>query len=75
MGAEALNGGSIVACSSKSRVRPIRRRILNDDEEEEVTGESRCWIRFRFFGSCMSARSKVEERSISSCSSQSGKND
>ncbi|XP_051140450.1 serine/threonine-protein kinase PBL34-like [Andrographis paniculata] len=68
LGPEAINGGSIDNCSSKSRV---RRRILNDDDDDDVEDESRCWIRFRFFGGCLSTRAKVDS-SVSGCSSQSG---
>ncbi|KAI3452325.1 hypothetical protein Pfo_008990 [Paulownia fortunei] len=65
LGPEAINGASMDVGNSKSRV---RRKILNDDDEDDA-GESGCWIKFRFFGSCLSTRSKVDS-SVSGSSSQ-----
>ncbi|KAL8471555.1 hypothetical protein ACS0TY_028983 [Phlomoides rotata] len=61
---EAMNKVSIDVGNSKSRV---GRKILNDDEDD--SGESRCWIKFRFFGGCLSTRAKVDS-SVSGSSIQ-----
>ncbi|KAM5567111.1 serine/threonine-protein kinase PBL34-like [Rosa sericea] len=46
---------------SKSKVRRKKKKVVEDDDdgdvEEEETG---CWLRLRFFGSCISSRSKVD---------------
>ncbi|KAL7140945.1 hypothetical protein ABFS83_08G021000 [Erythranthe nasuta] len=65
VGPEAINGGVVDLGNSKSKV---RRKILIEDDED-VAGENRCWIKFRFFGSCLSTGSKVES-SVSGSSSQ-----
>ncbi|KAL2240437.1 probable serine/threonine-protein kinase PIX7 [Sesamum indicum] len=65
LGLEAISGGTMDVGNSKSRV---RRKILNDDDDDDA-GESGCWIKFRFFGSCLSTRSKVDS-SVSGSSSQ-----
>lgn len=67
LGLEAISGGTMDVGNSKSRV---RRKILNDDDDDDA-GESGCWIKFRFFGSCLSTRSKVDS-SVSGSSSQYG---
>ncbi|KAL3844645.1 hypothetical protein ACJIZ3_002048 [Penstemon smallii] len=69
LGPEAINGGTMYMGRSKSRA---RRKVLNDDDEdydEDDTGYSRCWFRFRFLGSCLSPKSKVDS-SVSGSSSQ-----
>lgn len=68
LGPEAMNRAGADVGNSKSRV---RRKILNDDEED-VAGESRCWIKFRFFGGCLSTRAKVDS-SVSGSSIQYGR--
>lgn len=65
LGPEAMNKVGTDVGNSKSRV---RRKILNDDEEN-VSAESRCWIKFRFFGGCLSTRAKVDS-SVSGSSIQ-----
>ncbi|KAK4417680.1 putative serine/threonine-protein kinase PIX7 [Sesamum alatum] len=65
LGLEAISGGTVDVGNSKSRV---RRKILNDDDEDDA-GESGCWMKFRFFGGCLSTRSKVDS-SVSGSSSQ-----
>ncbi|CAA3013841.1 probable receptor kinase At5g15080 [Olea europaea subsp. europaea] len=65
LGLEAFNAGSMDVSKSKSKG---RKNIHNDDDEDnaEATG---CWIKFRFFGSCISSRANVDS-SISGSSSQ-----
>lgn len=58
LGPDAIQVGNWEVGNSKGRKKK--------DDEEEATG---CWIKFRFMGSCMSARSKVES-SVSSSSTQ-----
>lgn len=54
---------------SKSKVRRKKKKKDDDDGvEEEETG---CWLRLRFFGSCISSRSKVDT-SISGTSTHCG---
>lgn len=54
---------------SKSKVRRKKKKKDDDDGvEEEDTG---CWLRLRFFGSCISSRSKVDT-SISGTSTHCG---
>lgn len=67
LGLEAINAGSMDVSKSKSKG---RKNIHNDDDEDnaEATG---CWIKFRFFGSCISSRANVDS-SISGSSSQYG---
>ncbi|XP_073065111.1 serine/threonine-protein kinase PBL34-like isoform X1 [Primulina eburnea] len=65
LGPETINGNTMNEGTSKSKV---RKQILNDDEEGDG-GQSRCWIKFRLFGSCLSTRSKVDS-SVSGSSSQ-----
>lgn len=60
LGPDAIQVGNWEVGNSKGRKKK--------DDEEEATG---CWIKFRFMGSCMSARSKVES-SVSSSSTQYG---
>lgn len=60
LGPDAIQVGNWEVGNSKARKKK--------DDEEETTG---CWIKFRFMGSCMSARSKVES-SISGSSTQYG---
>lgn len=67
LGPQANNGAATDVGNSKSRV---RRKILNDDDDD-VAVESRCWIKFRFFGGCLSTGSKVDS-SVSGSSSQYG---
>lgn len=55
----------------------IKTRVLNVDKlkeskkKEDEVNETGCWIKFRFFGRCISSRSKVES-SISGSSTQYG---
>ncbi|CAI9758645.1 unnamed protein product [Fraxinus pennsylvanica] len=65
LGLEAINAGSMDVGKSKSKG---RKNIHNDDDEDnaEATG---CWIKFRFFGSCISSRANVDS-SVSGSSSQ-----
>lgn len=65
---EAMNKVAMDVGNSKSRV---RRKILNDDGEDD-SGESRCWFKFRFFGGCLSTRAKVDSF-VSGSSIQYGK--
>ncbi|KAH9709380.1 putative serine/threonine-protein kinase PIX7 [Citrus sinensis] len=45
--------------SSKSKAKKKKKKVEDEVEveEEEETG---CWVKFRFFGSCISSRSKVD---------------
>ncbi|KAL3813366.1 hypothetical protein ACJIZ3_014634 [Penstemon smallii] len=68
LGPEAMNGGNVDLGNSKLRA---RRKILSyvDDDDEDGPVVSGCWIKFRFFGRCLSRRSKVDS-SVSGSSSQ-----
>lgn len=61
---EAVNGDNIARSKSKAR-----RRVLNGVVDDGDVGvESRCWIKFRFFGSCLATRAKVESSASDSSS-------
>lgn len=40
--------------SSKSKAKKKKKKVEDEVEEEEETG---CWVKLRFFGSCISSRS------------------
>lgn len=70
LGLEAINKVAMDVGKSKSRV---RRKTLNDDDEDDADTPG-CWYKFRFFGSCLSTRAKVDSSvSGSGSSSQYGK--
>lgn len=56
--------------SSKSKAKKKKKKVEDEVEveEEEETG---CWVKFRFFGSCISSRSKVDS-SVSGTSTHYG---
>lgn len=60
LGPDAFNVGAWDVEKSKGRKKK--------DEENEMTG---CWFKFRFIGSCMSSKSKVDG-SMSGTSTQYG---
>lgn len=68
MGLGAENGKVESWSMCKSKVRKKKKKDDDDDVEEEETG---CWVRLRFFGSCISSRSKVDS-SISGTSTHCG---
>ncbi|KAL6294670.1 hypothetical protein ACE6H2_002812 [Prunus campanulata] len=57
MGLGAENGKVESWSMCKSKVRKKKKKDDDDDVEEEESG---CWVRLRFFGSCISSRSKVD---------------
>ncbi|KAH6791139.1 Protein kinase superfamily protein [Perilla frutescens var. frutescens] len=67
LGPEAINKVARDVGNSKSRV---RRKVLNDDDEDDAV-ETGCWYnKFRFFGSCLATRAKVDS-SVSGSGSSS----
>ncbi|XP_004297338.1 PREDICTED: probable receptor-like protein kinase At5g15080 isoform X1 [Fragaria vesca subsp. vesca] len=63
MGLGAENGQMKVQAwdISKSKVRRRKKKNVVDDGDDDVEeGETGCWLRLRFFGSCISSRSKVD---------------
>lgn len=42
---------------SKSKTRKKKKKVEDEVEEE---GETGCWVKLRFIGSCISSRSKVD---------------
>lgn len=56
--------------SSKSKAKKKKKKVEDEVEveEEEETG---CWVKLRFFGSCISSRSKVDS-SVSGTSTHYG---
>ncbi|GER35807.1 protein kinase superfamily protein [Striga asiatica] len=55
LGAQAFSGAMNVV-NSKSKA---RRKILYEEDYDDVAGENGCW-RFRFFGRCMATRPKAD---------------
>lgn len=71
MGLGAENGAKVVVESwdvSKSKGRKKKKKEVEGVVEEEETG---CWVGFRFIGSCISSRSKVDT-SVSGTSTNYG---
>lgn len=66
LGLAAINKVAMDVGKSKSRV---RRKTLNDDDEDDAETPG-CWYKFRFFGSCLSTRAKVDS-SVSGSGSSS----
>ncbi|KAL6186890.1 hypothetical protein ACLB2K_043009 [Fragaria x ananassa] len=64
MGLGAENGKMKVEAwdISKSKVRRRKKKVVDDDDGDDDVeeGETGCWVRLRFFGSCISSRSKVD---------------
>lgn len=75
MGLGAENGKMKVEAwdISKSKVRRRKKKVVDDDDGDDDVeeGETGCWLRLRFFGSCISSRSKVDS-SISGTSTHCG---
>lgn len=67
LGLEAINADSMNAGKSKSKG---RKDIHNDDDEDNAE-EAGCWTKFRFFGRCLSSRTK-DDSSVSGSSSKYG---
>ncbi|XP_022884126.1 probable serine/threonine-protein kinase PIX7 isoform X2 [Olea europaea var. sylvestris] len=65
LGLEAINADSMNAGKSKSKG---RKDIHNDDDEDNAE-EAGCWTKFRFFGRCLSSRTK-DDSSVSGSSSK-----
>ncbi|XP_050374316.1 serine/threonine-protein kinase PBL34-like [Argentina anserina] len=46
---------------SKSKVKRKKNKVVDDEDNDDVEeGETGCWLRLRFLGSCISSRSKVD---------------
>ncbi|XP_061990857.1 serine/threonine-protein kinase PBL34-like [Rosa rugosa] len=62
MGLEAENGKVKVESwdISKSKGRRKKKMVVDDDDDDVEEEETGCWLRLRFFGSCISSRSKVD---------------
>lgn len=72
MGFDGENGkvkaSSWELCKSKGRKKNTK---VEDDVSEDEGVETGCWLKFRFIGSCISSRSKVDS-SVSGTSTHFG---
>ncbi|KAL1317432.1 hypothetical protein HN51_069515 [Arachis hypogaea] len=68
MGLGAENGKVVDSwdvCKSKGKKKSKKLKqkegeVVVDEEDEEFEGETGCWVRLRFMGSCISSRPKVD---------------
>ncbi|OIV93923.1 hypothetical protein TanjilG_05626 [Lupinus angustifolius] len=51
---------SLDVSKSKENKKKKKKNEVLEEEEEEEEKSVRCWLRFRFFGSCISSKSKVD---------------